>query len=83
MPRARFHSRENHGFDDPTHAGRGLAAALTVPAALHSQRARPVDARATVPARSSVPTAALENSARLWYTELQQIQARLQPRTTG
>lgn len=55
-----------------------IAAALTIPAALHSQRARPVDARATVPARSGVPTAAIENSARIWYTELQQIQGRLQ-----
>ena len=55
-----------------------FAAALTVPAALHSQRARPVEARAAVPARSSVPTAAIENSARLWYAELQQIQGRLQ-----
>ena len=55
-----------------------IAAALTVPAALHSQRAHPVDARAAVPARSGVPTAAIESSARIWYTELQQIQGRLQ-----
>jgi hypothetical protein len=49
-----------------------LAAALTVPAALHAQRARPVDARATLPATS------VESNARAWYAELQQIQARLQ-----
>jgi len=49
-----------------------LAAALTVPAALHSQRARPVDARATLPAAS------LESGARAAYGELMQIQARLQ-----
>jgi hypothetical protein len=49
-----------------------IAAALTVPAALHAQRPRPVDARATLPATS------LETSARAWYAELQQIQARLQ-----
>ncbi|HEV7590735.1 MAG TPA: hypothetical protein VGO40_21675 [Longimicrobium sp.] len=49
-----------------------LAAALTVPAALHSQPARPVDARA------NVPGASMESSARAWYAELLQIQARLQ-----
>jgi hypothetical protein len=49
-----------------------LAAALTVPAALNAQRARPVDARA------NVPGASLESTARGWYAELQQIQARLQ-----
>lgn len=49
-----------------------IAAALTVPAALHAQRAHTVDARATL------PTTSLESSARAWYAELQQIQARLQ-----
>jgi hypothetical protein len=49
-----------------------FAAALTVPAALHSQRARPVDARA------AAPGLAIESSARVWYAELQQIQGRLQ-----
>lgn len=49
-----------------------VAAALTLPAALHSQRAHPVDARATVPG------VATESTARAWLAELQQIQARLQ-----
>ena len=49
-----------------------VAVALTFPAALHSQRVRAVDARATLPASP------METSARAWYTELQQIQARLQ-----
>jgi hypothetical protein len=49
-----------------------FAAALTFPAALHSQRARTVDARATLPG------AAAENGARAAYAELMQIQARLQ-----
>ena len=50
-----------------------LAAALTIPAALHSQRARPVEARASLP---GAPAA--DGGARAWYAELQQIQARLQ-----
>ena len=49
-----------------------LAAALTVPAALHAQAARPAAAR--IPAATPVT----ESSARAWYAELQQIQARLQ-----
>ncbi|MFL5384414.1 MAG: hypothetical protein ACJ8GN_17980 [Longimicrobiaceae bacterium] len=49
-----------------------MAAALTLPAALQAQRARPVDARATLPATSA------ETSARALFVELQQIQARLQ-----
>lgn len=50
-----------------------FAAALTFPAALHSQRARTVDARATLPGG-----AVTESSARAAYAELMQIQARLQ-----
>jgi hypothetical protein len=49
-----------------------MAAALTLPAALQAQRARPVDARANLPASSA------EGSARAMFVELQQIQARLQ-----
>ena len=49
-----------------------FAAALTFPAALHSQRARTVDARA------ALPGAAAESGARAAYAELLQIQARLQ-----
>jgi hypothetical protein len=49
-----------------------VAAALTLPAALQAQRARPVDARANLPASSA------EASARAMFMELQQIQGRLQ-----
>ena len=49
-----------------------MAAALTLPAALQAQGARPVDARATIPG------ALAETSARAMFVELQQIQARLQ-----
>jgi hypothetical protein len=65
--------QETHGLTIRLTRAAAFAAVLTFPAALHSQqRARPVDARATVPGAS------VEGNARAWYAELQQIQVRLQ-----
>jgi hypothetical protein len=68
--RARFQKGETQVLTIRFTRAAAVAAALTLPTALQAQ--------SRVQARTSSPVAVSEASARAWYTELQQIQARLQ-----